>query len=233
MAQYTYEARDENGKMTKGTLRAANEERAISLLKSHGMEPVSVEAADDAPFWEREMKTFSVSTKDLILFTRQMSSMIRAGVPIIETLRAIEEQVQKPAFKKILEEMAYDIEAGESLSNAMTKHPKAFTPFILGIVRTGEVSGRLSESLESVSEYLEQDYTFMRKVRAAMAYPIFVLVVVVVLTIIMFTFVLPQLIALFDDSGVQLPWPTRVLIAVVTFMQSYWIIMAVLTVIAA
>ncbi|MEX0650372.1 MAG: type II secretion system F family protein [Candidatus Andersenbacteria bacterium] len=227
MPRYTYQARDENGKLTRGSLRAANEERAGSLLRAHKLSPIAIVAAEDAPFWQREFGIFSISTKDLILFTRQMASMIRAGVPIIETIRAIEDQVQKRAFKKILEEMAYDIEAGDSLSNAMSKHSKAFNPFILGIVRTGEASGRLSESLNSISDYLEQDYAFVRKVRAALAYPVFVLVVVVILTIVMFTFVLPQLVGLFADSGVQLPWPTRVLIGVTTFVQSYWILLLV------
>lgn len=227
MPQFSYEARDEAGKSTHGTLRAANEDRATSLLRSHGLNPTSITLTEDeTPFWQREFAGFAASAKDLILFTRQMASMIRAGVPIIETLKSLQEQVRKYSFKEVLQSMIYDVEAGDSLSNAMSKHPRTFSPFMLGVIRTGEVSGRLSESLDLVSEYIEQDYNFMRRVRIALTYPVFVLAVVVILVIIMFTFVLPQLVVLFDNTGVQLPWPTRALIAITNFMQSYWIILA-------
>lgn len=232
MPQFSYEARDKDGKLTRGTLRAANEDRASSLLRSHGLTPTSIELSEDStPIWQREFGG-GASTKDLILFTRQMASMIRAGVPVIETLKSLQEQVRKFAFKEVIQAMMYDVESGDSLSNAMGKHPKTFSPFILGVVRTGEVSGRLSESLDLASDYIEQDYTFMRRVRIALTYPVFVLAIVVLLVIIMFTFVLPQLVTLFENTGVLLPWPTRVLIAITDFAQSYWIVLVIGAIIA-
>ncbi len=227
MQKFTYQARQADGRLTKGTLRAASEERAINLLRSHGLAPASVTAVAEASFLQREVGGRAVGMKEMILFMRQTSSMIRAGVPIMESLRAIEKQINKRAWRKIMQELAYEIESGESLSNAMSRHPKTFSAFVLGIVRTGEASGRLSESLGTVSDYLEQDYNFLRKVRAALLYPIFVLVLVVILSIVMFAYVLPQLVDLFADAGVRLPWPTRVLISTTQFFQSYWLLVLI------
>jgi len=191
MARYSYKARQTDGKMTQGTLRAASEERATALLRSHGLSPVSVDPAEETAWWHRDIIGVSVNIKDLILFSRQTASMIKAGVPVIQALQSLQRQTTKRALRGVIQDMIYDVEAGESLSNAMTRHPKVFSQFVLGIVRTGEVSGRLSGSLITIADYLEQDYVFLRKVRSAMIYPIFVLVVVVIMTIIMFTFVLP------------------------------------------
>jgi type IV pilus assembly protein PilC len=221
--RFSYRARQTDGTLTQGVLRAANEERAASLLRSHGLTPIHIAAADAVPFWQREIGGRSLRTKDLIIFTRQTASMIRAGVPILKALQSLEQQVPRKGFRRVMKEMAYDVEAGQSLSNAMSKHTRSFNPFILGIVRTGEVSGRLNESLESISNYLEQDYAFIRKMRSALLYPVFVLVLVIIMSGIMFTYVLPQLVAIFEDAEVQLPWPTVVLIAITNFLQSYWI----------
>ena len=221
MAKYSYRARTASGQLVRGTLRAATQDRAVSLLRSHSLTPVEVTAAEEVSILQRTIFG-GVDTADLMLFFRQTSSMITAGVPVLQALQALSQQTSSDVFRKVLEDMSYDIEAGESLSLSMSKHPRAFTPFILGVVRTGEASGRLSQSLASISDYLEKDYIFVRKIRAAMIYPAFILSAVVVLTIIMFSFVLPQLVALFSSAGVQLPWPTRVLIAITDFFSHYW-----------
>ncbi len=227
MAKFVYRARTADGKLVKGTLRAASQERAIVLLRSHNLNPIEVVAGEEPSFLNRTIGN-SVGTKDLILFFRQSASMISAGVPILQALQALVKQVTKTKFKRIIEDMVYDVEAGESLSIAMSKHEGTFSPFVLGVVRTGEASGRLSTSLATVGDHLEQDYNFTRRVRAAMIYPIFLLIVVVVLALLMFTFVLPQLVALFADAGVQLPLPTRILIAVTNFFSHYWILITAL-----
>lgn len=229
MAKFIYRARTASGQVVRGTLRAASEERAGSLLRSHSLTPVEITAGNESSVFQRTVFG-SVKTADLILFFRQTSSMVSAGVPILQALQALAKEITNDVFRKILEDMMYDIEAGESLSIAMSKHPKAFSPFALGVVRTGEASGRLSRSLLSISDFMEKDYVFVRRVRAAMIYPVFILCAVVILVVIMFTFVLPQLVALFTDAGVQLPWPTRVVVGITHFFQNYWIILlAVLT----
>lgn len=228
MAKFTYRARTADGQLTRGTLRAPNEQRASALLISHKLTPVEIKPTDEASFWNRTVLGSGIGARDMILFSRQTSSMIRAGVPILQAIQAMTRQVQKKSFRGLLVEMAYDVEAGESLSITMSKHPKTFSPFFLGVVRTGEASGRLSQTLGSLADHLEQDYVFMRKVRAALMYPAFILVVVILLVIVMFTYVLPQLTTLFADAGVVLPLPTRILIAITSFIQSYWLLLALI-----
>lgn len=222
MPTFAYRARQENGTLTRGTLRAANEERAGSLLRANGLTPVSLEPIEEQSVFHRSLSFGSVSTKELIVFFREAASMILAGVPVLETLKALQLQSKKERFTKIIREVIYDIEAGESLSIALSKHATTFNQFMLGIVRTGEASGKLGDSLNAIANQVEEEYGFQRKVRAALIYPVFVLVLVVVLVLIMFTFVLPQLVGLFADAGVQLPLPTRILIAITNFLTAYW-----------
>lgn len=227
MATFAYRARQANGTLTRGTLRAANEDRASSLLRSNGLTPVSLERIEEQSVFNRSIGFGRVSTKDLIVFFREAASMILSGVPVLETLKALQVQSKKERFTKIIREIIYDIEAGESLSIALSKHANTFNQFVLGIIRTGEASGKLGDSLNAIGNQLEEEYRFQRKIRAALIYPIFVLVLVVVLVIIMFTFVLPQLVGLFADAGVQLPLPTRILIAITNFLTRYWIVVLV------
>lgn len=227
MATFAYRARQANGSLTRGTLRAANEERAGSLLRSHGLTPIAIERIEEQSVLNRSLAFGRVGTKDLIVFFREVASMILAGVPVLETLKAFQNQSRKERFTKIIREIIYDIEAGESLSIALSKHSNTFNQFILGIVRTGEASGKLGDSLDAIANQLEEEYGFQRKVRAALIYPAFVLVLVVVLVIVMFTFVLPQLVGLFEDANVALPLPTRILIAITNFLTRYWPILLV------
>ena len=230
MAKFSYRARTVDGKLVKGTLRASSQERATALLRSHNLNPIEIKQGEETSILNRTIFG-TVGAKDLILFFRQSSSMITAGVPILQALEALAKQVTKAHFRRLIEDMVYDVESGESLSIAMSKHSQVFSPFMLGVVRTGEASGRLSSSMAAVADHLEQDYNFMRRVRAALIYPVFLLSVVVILSMVMFTFVLPQLVALFTDAGVQLPWPTRVLIGLTNFLSRYWVLLTAVAVV--
>lgn len=230
MAQFSYKATTADGKEVRGTLRALSEERAGGLLREHGLQPTDIKPTNETSIFNRNVLGGKISTRDLILFCRQVASMIRAGVPILQALQALGKQVDKPAFQKLLEELTYDIEGGESLSNAMAKHGNVFSVFFLGVVRTGEASGRLSESLTVLGDYIEQNYYFMRKVRSALIYPIFVLTSVVIVVILMFTFVVPQLIILFEEANVRLPLPTRILIAVTNVVNDYWYVIGLVAI---
>ncbi len=228
MPTFTYRARQANGALTRGTLRAANEDRATTLLRSHGLTPVSIERVEEESLMHLSIGGSRISSKDLIVFFREASSMIQAGVPIIETLKALQKQARKEGLAKIIREVIYDIEAGESLSVALSKHPNAFNQFVLGIIRTGEASGKLGMAMNSIAGQMEEEYNFQRKVRAALIYPAFVLALVIVLVLIMFIFVLPQLVGLFEDANVQLPLATRILLATTNFLTQYWLILIVI-----
>ncbi len=225
MPTFIYSARNAKGKIVKGTLESATLERAKNLLRNNKLTPVKISSSRWRSLLNMNIMRRSASAKELVLFSRQLSSMIAAGVPILESLRALITETSNASFRTTLESVAYDIEGGASLSQALSKHPEAFNLFFQGIVRTGEASGRLAESLGIMADYLESNYVFSRKVRSALVYPIFVIVSVIIVVILMFVFVVPQLIVLFEEASVQLPWPTRLLISTVDFVQSFWIAM--------
>lgn len=222
MPEYRYTARTAKGKQLKGTISAPTEHKARALIASHQLTLLTIAEQGKASLWHRNVWGGRLNNKDLILFSRQLSTMIRAGVPIIEAIRALRHQVQKPTFQTLLDTIAYEIEGGSSLSQALAHHAAHFSLFYIGVVQTGEASGRLAESLETLAAYLERNYVFSRKIRSALMYPAFVLAAVVVVIIITFYFVLPPLLELFNEAQVQLPLPTRVLIAVTAFSQNYW-----------
>ncbi len=182
-------------------------------------------------FLNRSVWRGRVKTKELVLFSRQVGTMIDAGVPIVQSLQAILKQITKPLFRQVLQDIVNDIRGGESLSMSLAKHPKIFPPFFLGLVRTGEASGRLAEALGSLSDYLERQHVFQRKLIGALVYPAMILGVMLIVTTILFAFVLPQLSQLFADSNVPLPLPTRLVLGVVSFWSSYWYYIAALAII--
>lgn len=224
MSQFSYRARSTEGRITTGKLRATSAEQVSARLREHGLMPIEVEQVENSSLWQKVVFGGIVGDKELILFSRQLASMISAGVPILQAVQVLSNQVSKQNFRQLLTDIAYDVESGEALSSSMNKHTEVFSDFYLGVVRTGESSGQLTTSLLTLADYLERNYLFRRKLQAALLYPVFVLAVVVILTIVMFTFVLPQLTILFADAGVRLPWPTRLLIATTGFFSSYWYI---------
>lgn len=230
MPAFTYHARNSKGTEIKGTLQAVSEERARALLRANGLVPLKVTQGGESGFWHQNINRGHVSMKAKILFSRQLASMIRAGVPIFESVTALRKQVDDAAMKALLREMAYDLEGGRSLSQALSRHPGVFSQFYLGVVRTGEASGHLSDSLMILAEYLEQSYSFMRKVRSALMYPVFVITAVVIVVIVMFMFVVPPLVQLFTDASVALPLPTRMLIWLHNFISDSWLLIGVIAV---
>ena len=230
MPKYIYEARNANGKSYKGTLQAPSRERAQNLLRNNGLTPIKIYSSRWDAILSMNIGGRQVAAKELIVFSRQLGSMIAAGVPILEALKALVEETSNASFRRTLESVAYDIEGGASLSQSLAKYPDVFNLFFQGVVRTGEASGRLSESLATMADYLESNYVFTRKVKSAVVYPIFVISAVVVVVILMFVFVVPQLLTLFEEASVTLPLPTRILIGIVGFLKSFWLILVSLLV---
>lgn len=195
------------------------------LLRTNGLETLALtEEGEQTPLWQRTVFGGRVAARDLVLFSRQMAAMIRAGVTILAALQALIAQAPRSALSRLLQQVSHDIEAGESLSRALAKHPATFSPFFVGVVQTGEASGRLSESLEILSDYLERDYVFTRRLRAALSYPIFVLISVVIVVVLMMLFVVPQLTVLFAEARAELPLPTRLLLSTTEFLRDSWYI---------
>lgn len=165
------------------------------------------------------------------MFSRQLAALIDAGVPILEALKVLTRQATKKPSKKLIGSIAYAVESGSSLSSSLAKYPDIFSKFYVGVVKSGEASGRLSESLDVMASYLDKNYVFTRKVRSALLYPAFVLLGVIGVVLIMFVFVMPQLAGLFADAQVDLPVSTRFLLGVSSFLGTWWhVILGVLVV---
>lgn len=170
-----------------------------------------------------------VSSKDKGFFFRQLSTMLESGLPIAQALTIIASQTKKQGFKKVINEIIEDIESGISFSTAIANHPNIFSKFEIAIVRAGEASGKTTNVLGELARSVESDTQFSGKVKSAMMYPAFILLAMVVVVYIMMTRVLPSLTSVFNESGVELPWSTKLLMAISYGMIHYgWLILIIL-----
>lgn len=222
MPEYSYRARTRLGRVTKGTVKAANPERASAMLAEHGLVPLELQDVRELRFWKRELKIGGVRIRDRAIFARELSTMIEAGIPILQALRILAQQTESARLADILRNVSYEVEGGSPLSNALEKYPRAFSDFFISMVRSGEASGQVSRSLSALADHEERDAELIRKVRTALLYPIFVLAVMIVLVLVMANFVMPQLTDLFREANVSLPLITRLLLGVTLFLQGYW-----------
>lgn len=222
MPEYRYRARNRQGKMTRGDIKAPSPDRASAMLVEHGLVPIDIQDVKELSLFRREFTIRRVKVRDRAIMAREFATMIEAGISILQALRILVVQTESPRLADILREVSFEVEGGEALSNALEKYPGVFSEFFVSMIRSGEASGRVSEALEQLADQEERDYELVRKVRGALIYPAFVVSIMIILGIIMIIFVVPQLVSLFKESNVPLPWPTRILIAVSAFLTNYW-----------
>lgn len=220
--EYIYQARDDDGKFKSGTVEAADEPSAFEILRQHNLIVIKVLPYTKVNILERVKIFDRVPMKEIVLFSRQLATMINAKVPIVQALRILETQVSSNKLKSILNQVAQHVEAGESFSTAVSRHPKVFSELYVNLLRAGELSGTMDESLAYLANQLEKDYDLRSKVIGAMTYPAFILFALVIVGTLMFLYVLPPLVSILTESNVALPFTTRVLIAVTNFMHSFW-----------
>lgn len=221
--EFSYQVKAQDGKVTSGTIEAADENAAIAELHTRGFTVLSLAANERGMFSSDILAYFNKPKgRDVVVFTRQLSTLIEADVPLAEGMRTLALQSDNPAFSKIIGEVSDDLEGGSSLSAAFAKHPKLFSQFFVKLVRSGEISGRLQQSLLYLADYLERSAAIAGKVKNALAYPVFVIIAMVAVALIMMVYVLPQLLVIFKEAGdVQLPITTRALIVVTDFVNNY------------
>ncbi|MFH1618585.1 MAG: type II secretion system inner membrane protein GspF [bacterium] len=229
--QFIYKAKESNGKMVEGTVEAADQRSAIDRLRGQKLIVIDVSRkSDDLGAIFRKLNPFKpkVNSKDLVIFSRQLSTLVSAGVPIVQGLNILESQAENPAFKTVLTALRADIEAGLSIADAMNKHPHAFEELYVSMVRAGEVGGILDTILERLSSYLEQAEALKAKVKSAMMYPLVITLVAGGVTIFLLIFVIPTFKEIFSSFGAELPLPTQILIDLSDFMKAkFLLIMAV------
>lgn len=225
MQTFKYVARDPvSGNKVKAEVQAESEQAAVKLIKQNNLSPISVElqglGSSKNPITKFRNK---VKTKEKILFSRQLSTLINAGLPLVQALNSVSSQTQSPPFKAIIGQIINDIEGGSSFSKALTKHPETFNQIYLSLVEAGEASGTLDTSLERIANQQEKDAEIQSKIRSALVYPAIVMVVMFGVLTFMIVKVLPQVEVLYDGiKGAQLPLLTRVLLVFANFIISYW-----------
>jgi len=229
MATFTYEALNAAGKPQKGSVEAGTTEEAIQRIKGQGFFPTSVreqknKAKAGATSGEEQAKakkkkemSFSiggVKAKHLTLFTRQLSTLQDAGLPLLRSLQILEGQLKPGKLKSVLQDVCEDVEGGTSLSESMAKHPRAFNRLYTKMVAAGEVGGVLDIILQRLAEFMEKAQSLRRKIRAALIYPVAVVIIAIAIVTFIMVFIIPKFEEIFKDFGVALPALTRVLIVI-------------------
>lgn len=222
MKKYTYEARDQaTNKIVKSTIQADSESSAARLLSKQGFVPLKFsEQLGDGSLLSRI--TGRITTKDRVVFTRQLATLIGAGLPLSQSLHTVIDQTNNKQLQSVVQEIATSVEGGKSLSDSFAKHPKVFSEVFISLISAGELSGTLDEALQRVAAQQEKDAAIVSKIRGALTYPIIVLVVIFgVMAFMMFT-VVPQVEKLYLDLDKPLPLLTQIMVSTANFMVSYW-----------
>ncbi|MEI6751389.1 MAG: type II secretion system F family protein [Candidatus Saccharibacteria bacterium] len=231
MLSYKYTARDpKTGEKTKAFVQADNIQNAAKLIRAQGLSPIDIVVQDDSSTGLLKYVN-RVRTKDRILFTRQLATLINAGLPLIQSLRSVMSQTTSKPLKVICGRIIADIEEGSTLSAAVGRFPNVFNEIFISLVAAGEVSGTLDKSLERVADQQEKDADIISKVRGAMIYPAVVLGVMLLVMGFMITTVLPQVGLLYDGiNGAQLPFVTVMLLAVSDFVIKFWWLLLIIVI---
>lgn len=223
MLTFKYTAKDPaSGQTVKSEVQADNEQTAAKIIKSQGFTPVEIKLAKDSNGLGGLFNR--VKTKDKILFSRQLSTLINAGLPLVQSLRTVAGQTQNKKFKVIINQIITDIEGGSAFSVALARHPETFNQIYISLIAAGEASGTLDAALERIANQQEKDAEILSKVRGAMVYPLIVVLVMIGVLGFMIVKVLPQVQVLYDGLGGnnQLPILTRMLLALSNFTIKYW-----------
>ena len=228
--EFSYQARDEKGMLRTGTVEATSEVDAFDVLQGHKLIVIRIFPAVKSGFLDKLAAFERVSAKDIVLFSRQLATLIDAKVPIVQALKILQQQVSSKKLQGVITEISDKVENGDSLSSAIAAHPKVFSNLYINLVRSGELSGTLDESLNYLANQVEKDYDLRSKVISAMTYPAFILGALGVVGVLMFLFVLPPMIGILLEAKIELPITTRILIAISNVIQSFWWILLVLLV---
>jgi len=225
--KFNYQARTKEGEMQTGSVEASSGEGALTLLQNYGLTVTLLEQAEKEAFYKKDILAFrGVSGKDVVVFSRQFSIMFKSRIPLVQVLQTLAEQTSKSSFREHILTMAQEVEGGTSLSQALAHHPNIFSPFYINLVKSGEASGTLSESLDYLADHLEREYFLVSRIRAALIYPAVVLVVFVAVLVLMAYFIIPQLAEVLLGTGQELPAITVAVIYSADFIRSWgWALM--------
>lgn len=226
MLTYNYQARNsKTGQKVKAQVQAENEQAAAKLIREQGLSPLKIQLERSSTGG----RFHRIKTKDKVLFSRQLATLINAGLPLVQSLRSVGEQTANKSLRAVINQIITDVEAGTSFSASLEKHPEVFNRVYISLVAASETSGTLDAGLERLADQQEKDADIVSKVRGAMIYPLIVLLVMMAVVTFMVVKVLPQVQIIYASlPGVSLPILTRVLLAISHFVIHYWWVVIVI-----
>jgi type IV pilus assembly protein PilC len=220
MPTFTYSARPATGgEMQTGELELPSKDDVLAHLHRQRLIPVSVR---EKPKDLKISFGTGVSTRDIVIFTRQFATMINSGLPLVQSLDILAEQTENDALRKTISEVLYNVESGHTLADAMGRHPKIFTELFVNMVAAGEAGGILDTILLRLATFLEKNDALIRKIKGAMIYPAVIFSVAGGAILILLIFVIPTFQQMFEAAGIPLPLPTRIVIGMSAFLQAWW-----------
>ncbi len=238
MTVFSYKGRDRNGELVKGTLEGIDSSAIADQLAGNGIIPLEIAtstarmASSDAPQvsdWlariSRALTDKPIVALDLLLFSRQMYTLLKAGVPIMRALAGLEESTQKPSFAAVIRDLRESLDSGRELSSAMRLHPKVFSPFYRSMVQVGEMTGMLDETFMRLYDHLEFERDMRDRIKTALRYPSFVVIAMAIAIVIVNLFVIPAFAKVFAGFHTELPMMTKILLGFSAFMVSYWMLL--------
>ena len=227
MEVFDYKGRSQRGEIMTGTIESPSKEAVVQWLLAAEISPISIsvqrDTSQERPGWlQAILEVGALKLRDLLLFTRQMATMIKAGVPLIQAFVGIQKSTVNKAMARILREVRSDLERGAELSAALSRHPKFFDEYYVAMVRVGENSGKLEEIFQRLFRQIEFDAQMQKKIKSALRYPTFVLIAISIAVGILTIYVIPVFATFFDKFGATLPLMTKILLGASNFAVNYW-----------
>ncbi len=216
MPTFEYTARTQQGEETTGTMDAASRDEVVSELRKRRMVLVRLREA------KKTKRRGRVPTRDIVIFTRQFATMINSGLPLVQALDILAQQTDNKILSEVTKEVVYDVESGNTLADALSKHKNAFTDLFVNMVAAGEAGGILDTILLRLATFLEKNDAIVRKVKGAMIYPTVIFSVAGIAVVVLLVFVIPTFQQMFASVNMELPIPTKIVIAMSEFLQGYW-----------
>src|SRR5687767_4496022 len=216
MPTYTYTARDPKGQIKNATIEAASRDDVVAQLRRQRLSVVKIN--EDT----KKAKVGKITMRDIVIFTRQFSTMINSGLPLVQALDILAKQSENKALQEVTRAVVFDVESGHTVADALRKHPTAFTDLYVNMVAAGEAGGILDTILMRLAVFMEKNDALIRKVKGAMIYPGVIMTVAAGAIIVLLVFVIPTFQRMFAEVGIPLPLPTRIVIGMSKILQGYW-----------
>ena len=229
MTVYKYIGRTKTGEAKKGTIYALNKNAAIAKLREQGINPREIDESKSVLHMDLNFGG-KVKSQDFVIYCRQFATLIRAGVSIVDATNILARQSDSKPLRKALEQVEDDIRTGIQFSAAVAKHPKVFPEIFINMMRSGEATGNIDETLERLANTLEKQFAIKKKVQSALTYPAVLTVLMVIVVIFLLVFIVPTFVSSFDEMGADLPWITKFTVSLSAFLSKWWWLLIVIVV---